>query len=319
MLFISDWYILPLAFLLDFLLGDPRWLPHPVRWMGRAIEAAEPVFRRRFSDPRRAGLWFALALIGATLLIGVCVLMLARTVHPSLGAMVEILMIYYSISAFSLRREALGVMKALNNGGPATAKARLAMIVGRDVAPLDDEGIRRATLETVAENFVDGVLSPLFWAGIGGAPLALAYKMVNTLDSMVGYKDETYRDFGRASALIDDLANHLPARLAVPVITGAVFLIKGNAKQAWAIGFRDGRKHSSPNAGFPEAAFAGALGVRLGGPNLYGGVRVEKPYIGEGFGPVGRDHVTGACDLLIVSSLVAVFTAMTLAHLVSML
>ncbi|GAB6097574.1 adenosylcobinamide-phosphate synthase CbiB [Desulfatiferula olefinivorans] len=319
MFFISDWYILPLAFLLDFLLGDPRWLPHPVRWMGRAIERFEPVFRRRFPDARRAGLLFALSLIVSTLLICGLSLLLARAVHPALGAVVEIVMIYYSISAFSLRREALGVMAALSGSGLDGAKARLAMIVGRDVEPLDEEGVRRATLETVAENFVDGVLSPLFFAGIGGAPLALTYKMINTLDSMVGYKDDTYADFGRASARIDDLANYVPARLAVPVVAAAVFLKKGNWKQAWTTAMRDGHRHSSPNAGFPEAAFAGALTVRLGGPNLYGGVLVDKPYIGDGFGPVGEDHVNAACDLLVVSSALSVFVAMTLAHLVGML
>lgn len=319
MIFISDWYILPAAFLLDFLLGDPHNWPHPVRWMGKGIEAFEPVFRKKVKNTRLAGVLFALSLIVLTFILSGLAIGLAGVVHPVLGTCVEITMLYYAISAFSLRKEALGVLEALELQGLGAAKKRLAMIVGRDVEPLDDEGVRRAALETVAENFVDGVLSPLFWAGIGGAPLAMAFKMVNTLDSMVGYKDETYIDFGWASARIDDLFNFIPARLSVPVIAFAVYLRKGNWKQAWDTGWSQGRNHKSPNAGYPEASFAGALGVRLGGPNVYGGVLVDKPFIGSEFGPVSGLHLRQACKLLVVSSLVAVFVAMSLAHLVSML
>ncbi|MBU1169152.1 MAG: adenosylcobinamide-phosphate synthase CbiB [Proteobacteria bacterium] len=318
MIFISDWYILPAAFLLDFLLGDPLWMPHPVRWMGKAIEAFEPRFRAKIKNTRLAGLFFAFALISMTFVIGLMVLGLAGAVNPCFGKAIEIMMLYFAISAFSLKREALGVLTTLQGQGLVAAKKRLAMIVGRDVEPLDEEGVTRAALETVAENFVDGVLSPLFWAGIGGAPLAMAYKMVNTLDSMVGYKDETYKDFGWASATIDDLFNYIPARLSLLVISLSVWLGKGDWKQAWDIGLTQGRNHSSPNAGFPEACFAGALEVRLGGPNIYGGVSVDKPYIGSGFGPVTGKHLEQACTLLIRSSFVAVFVAMTLAHLVSL-
>lgn len=318
-MFISDWYILPLVFMLDIILGDPRWLFHPIRWMGKGIEAFEPVFRGKFKDLRLAGMAFALTLIMLTFIICIITMKIASAIAPIVGTCVEVLMLYFCISACSLKQEALAVLNALEREGLEAAKKRLAMIVGRDVAPLDEEGVRRAALETVAENFVDGVLSPLFWAGIGGAPLAMVYKMVNTLDSMVGYKNETYMEFGRASAKIDDLFNYIPARLSVPVIAVAVFLGKGNWKQTLEVGKREGQNHASPNAGYPEAAFAGALEVRLGGPNIYGGSLVDKPYIGKDFPGVSGDHVRKACSLLSHSSLVAVFVAMTLAHVMAMI
>ncbi|MCP4219427.1 MAG: cobalamin biosynthesis protein CobD, partial [bacterium] len=182
------------------------------------------------------------------------------------------------------------------------AKGKLSYIVGRDVENLSEDGIAGAALETVAENLVDGVVAPLFYAAIGGAPLAMAYKMVNTLDSMVGYKNEKYLHFGKASARIDDLLNYIPARLSIPVIGLAAQFLAGRGKDAIVTAIREGRNHSSPNAGYPEAAFAGTLGVRLGGPNYYDGVLVEKPYIGKKFGIVRAGHIKKACDLMILSS-----------------
>lgn len=319
MVFISDWYVLPLAFLFDLLMGDPRWLFHPVRWMGKGIETLEPVFRKKIIDPRKAGLILALTLIFSTFAASLLVLNIVNAVSPLLGTILEVLMLYFCLSSCSLRKEALGVLEALEKHGLEPAKKRLAMIVGRDVEPLDEEGVCRAALETVAENFVDGVLSPLFWAGLGGAPLAMAYKMVNTLDSMVGYKNETYIEFGWASARIDDIANYIPSRLSVLVIAVAVYLTKGDWKKTLDTGKNEGRNHASPNAGYPEAAFAGALGVKLGGPNLYGGIMMEKPYIGKDGSGVSGGHVRQACSLLQVSTLVAVFTAMTLAHIMTLI
>ncbi len=317
MFFISEWYVLPVAFFLDLIIGDPYRLPHPVRWMGKGIEKLEPWFRKNMSGSEIAGLFFAFTLIGAAWGIAGSVLFLVSSVSLFAGSLVEIILIYYCISALSLKKAALDVTRALREEGLSLAKKRLAFIVGRDVEKLDDEGVSRAALETVAENLVDGVISPLFWAGIGGAPFAIAYKMINTLDSMVGYKNEKYREFGMVSAKIDDLANYIPARISVCIITVAAWFLGFDWKSAFRTAVVDGRNHSSPNAGYPEAAFSGALKVRLGGPNYYGDQLVTKPYIGDGFGPVSMDAVTRACRLMICSAWSALVVSMAIAHIVA--
>ena len=317
MLFISDWTILPAAFLLDFLLGDPLWLPHPVRWMGTGIEKLEPRFRQKIRNTKIAGLLFAAALIVSTWVLAAFVLIIARSVHPFAGKIIEIIMIYYAISAFSLKKAAMDVYHALQGPGLAAAREKLSHIVGRDVAHLDEESVLRAAVETVGENLVDGVISPLFWAGIGGAPLAMAFKMVNTLDSMVGYKNDEYVDFGMVSAKVDDAANFIPARISVLIIAFSAAVLKYKGREAMETGFKEGKNHASPNAGFPEAAFAGALGVCLGGGSVYEGIMVDKPRLGKGGGPVKRADLLKACRLMLVSSAAAVFMAMTLAHMMS--
>ncbi len=301
--------VIPCAFLADLVLGDPRWLPHPIRWMGKAIEKLEPRFRRLRLVPVQSGLLFAFALIGATWLLVSLVLWLAALIHPGLSLVLEILLVYFALSTRSLESAAMGVHAALVKGDLETAKKRLAMIVGRDVTDLPEAGVARAAVETVAENLVDGVVSPLFFAAIGGAPLAMAYKMVNTLDSMVGYKNSRYWEFGRAAAKIDDAANFLPARLSVPFIALAAQLLNRNGKRTFLTAMKEGEKHTSPNAGFPEAAFAGALGVWLGGPNIYGGQTVNKPVIGYRFGPANPDHIRQACHFMMLAASLWMFGA----------
>jgi adenosylcobinamide-phosphate synthase len=296
------WYVLPIAYVSDLAIGDPGCLPHPVRWMGKAIETAEARFRKFPIPLSISGLLFALFLIFSTWILTLILLRVAGCIHPVIKGILEILLIYYSISVRSLESSAMAVYGALRNGDVSTAKEKLAMIVGRDVAPLSEEGMIRASVETVAENLVDGVISPLFYAAVGGAPLAIAYKMINTLDSMVGYKNEKYEKFGKASARIDDLANYIPARLSVFVIALAAEFISCSGIRALKTGFYEGRRHSSPNSGYPEAAFAGVLDVRLGGPNSYGGQWVSKPYIGEKFGNVTINDIPRACDIMILSS-----------------
>ena len=183
------------------------------------------------------------------------------------------------------------------------ARQKVALVVGRDVDQYDEEEIARATVETVAENLVDGVIAPLFFAAVGGAPLAMAYKMTNTLDSMVGYKNETYFQFGKASARIDDLLNYIPSRVSVLVISLASWVLSGMGKRTLKIAVMEGAHHSSPNAGYAEAAFAGALAVKLNGPNQYAGKWVDKPYIGVRFGKSLPGHIKKACDLMLLSSL----------------
>ncbi|MBI9085123.1 MAG: cobalamin biosynthesis protein CobD [Desulfobacterales bacterium] len=297
------WYIIPLAFALDLAVGDPHGAPHPVRWMGRAIGALEPRFRALPLPLTVTGLLFAVSLVAAVWILTWAVVWAAGTLHPALGAAVTLVAVYFCISTRDLAGSALAVDRALKDGGLVAAREKLAMIVGRDVRQLDETAVARAAVETVAENLVDGVMAPLFFAALGGAPLAMAYKMVNTLDSMVGYKNERYREFGRGAARIDDGANFIPARLSVPVIALAAWILGGPWRRALKTGFSQGRHHASPNAGFPEAAFAGALGVRLGGPNVYHGRIVDKPYIGKSFGDVRPTDIHRACRLMSVAAL----------------
>lgn len=301
---ILPWLALPTAFALDAVVGDPRWLPHPVRWMGRAIEVAEPFFRRHFPREIWAGLFFALALIFGCWALSALTIGLAYRVHGLLGFLVETVLLFYCLSARSLAQAGMEIHQLLAAGQVDQARTQVAMIVGRDVERYQADDIARATVETVAENVVDGVLSPLFFAALGGAPLAIAYKMVNTLDSMVGYKNPRYLLFGRAAARIDDVANFLPARLAVLLIGLAARILVGlSGRQALVTAWREGTHHASPNAGYPEAAFAGALGVQLNGPNYYHGVLVEKPFIGVGLGRVGLHHIQQACRLMTTTAL----------------
>jgi adenosylcobinamide-phosphate synthase len=298
----SSLFILPAAFLADLLLGDPENLPHPVRWMGTAIERLEPRFRRLPLPTTACGLLFALGLASGTWVLTGLLLRLAQILHPMLKVGLEAVCIYYCISARSLNDAAMGVSRCLEQNDLNAAKAKVARIVGRDVANYRAEDVARAAVETVAENSVDGVLAPFFFAAIGGAPLAMTYKMINTLDSMVGYKDDQYLLFGKGSARLDDIFNYLPARLAIPVIALASQLLSAKGARAWQTALREGTNHASPNAGLPEAAFAGALAVKLNGPNFYNGHLVDKPYIGVGFGKTGIGHIKKACDLMILSS-----------------
>jgi len=293
------------AFIMDFFSGDPPSLPHPIRWMGHAIARWEPSFRSRDADLTRSGLTFTVVMVGGTWCLSFMLLKAALAFSPLFGAVIEILMVYFCLATRSLYDAAQAVGKALRRKDLASARRRVAMIVGRETDRLDEEGVRRATVETVAENLVDGIVAPLLYAVMGGGPLAMAYKMVNTLDSMVGYKNERYRDFGKAAARFDDLANWLPARLTVPLVALAAAFLNGRWRSVFVLAWRDGQKHTSPNAGLPEAAFAGVLAVRLGGPNRYHGVMVAKPWIGSAFGPVRAGDISRACDLMLLTAVLA--------------
>lgn len=299
-------FTLPAAMTLDTLVGDPPRLPHPVRWMGRAIAKGEPLFRKLPGPGKAAGAIFAITLILVTWSMAFVLLRWCYGLHPLLGAGLEIVLLFYCLSARSLERAAMEIFDILKQNDIPTARARLALIVGRDVTRYESNDIARAAVETVAENFVDGVLSPLFFAVLGGAPLAMAYKMVNTLDSMIGYKTPRYMDFGWAAARIDDLANFIPARLSVLLIAlSAHLLFPQNGTRALRTAVADGSRHSSPNAGYPEAAFAGVLEIRMGGPNVYHGIMVEKPYIGASFGATRPAHIQKACQLMMVTTLIS--------------
>jgi len=297
-------YIIPAAFILDLALGDPIILPHPIRWLGRIITAGEPFFRNLRVKLSISGALFAISLIAGTWTLTFVLMKTAQYIHPLVKAGVEILIIYYCISIRSLESSAMAVFRVLTQTRLHDARAKVSLIVGRDVENLNPEGISRATVETVGENLVDGVISPLFYAAIGGAPLAMAYKMINTLDSMIGYKNDKYRDFGKVAARIDDIANFIPARFSVPVISLAAQIIDGKGARTFQTALTEGANHTSPNAGYSEAAFAGALGVRLGGPNYYHGRLLSKPYLGIPFNQINRNHIKKACDLMMLSALI---------------
>ncbi|MBW2603298.1 MAG: cobalamin biosynthesis protein CobD [Deltaproteobacteria bacterium] len=296
--------ILPAAFVLDLLIGDPIRFPHPVRWMGKAITAAEPVFRRLPAGPTLSGAMFSISLIACTWFMTLLLVTAADMFHPFARTGVEILIIYYSISVRSLSDSAMAVYRYLKKGRLRQARNSLAMIVGRDVHKLNESQIAQAAVETVGENLVDGVISPLFFAAVGGAPLAMAYKMINTLDSMVGYKNVTYQRFGKPSARIDDVANFLPSRLSIFVIAISAQILNGKGTRSFKIAVTQGANHTSPNAGYSEAGFAGTLGIRLGGPSTYNGDLISKPYICEYLDKTAPDHIKKACDLMMLSSLI---------------
>ncbi len=309
-------YVLITAFILDLILGDPRHLPHPVVGMGKAIQFFEPRFRRMFKNPLTAGIFFTGFLVGTVYGMAWILTGWALWIHPLLGAGVQTVLLFYCFSIKGLKDAAMAVAASLSIKDLKTARKKLSLIVGRDTRTLDESGVTRAAVETVAENFVDGFLAPLFWALVLGVPGAVAYKMINTLDSMVGYQNKTYQLFGRASARLDDAANFIPARLSVFVIAfAAACLPKISGTGAWRTGWSEGRRHKSPNAGFPEAAFAGALRIRLGGPSTYHGRRVDKPYIGSGFNDPDISAVDAACQLMQTASIIGLLGSLGLTAL----
>ncbi|MEJ2183753.1 MAG: adenosylcobinamide-phosphate synthase CbiB [Nitrospirota bacterium] len=279
-----------LAFLLDAALGDPRWLPHPVRLMGRAVAWLEGRLRGAMRQRLRLAGVVLVALVVGGVLAGASLLMgLLRLPQGGPWAVAaSAAVVWLASSTLALRGLIQSVGAVFKSASLGEARAALSHIVGRDVSALDRDGVERAAIETLAENASDGVIAPLFYLALGGVPLALAYKAVNTLDSMVGYRNERYGELGWAAARLDDLANYVPARLTgLLLVAAAALLPGGRAGRALATFLRDGRAHKSPNSGMPEAAMAGALGVRLGGPSTYGGLLVEKPFIG---GEMGGDY-----------------------------
>jgi adenosylcobinamide-phosphate synthase len=294
------------GYLLDLCLGDPPGWPHPVRWLGLLITFWET----RLYQPRvLPGLLFWLAVTVTSLAAVLAALLLSAGLGSLAQGAVAAYLIYAGLATRSLHLECQKVEEALDRGSLEEARKNLGMIVGRETAHLEEADIRRATLETLAENLSDGVIAPLFYTLLAGVPGLVLYKAANTMDSMVGYKNERYERFGKVAARLDDVLNFLPARLTAWLMC----LVAGPAgldrQQAWRILKRDGDKAASPNAGRPEAALAGALGVRLGGPNIYFGRLVDKPYIGDPGPALSQGHYQEALVLLYgVSALMAAFT-----------
>ena len=283
-------FSLLLGFCLDLLFGDPHWMPHPVRAMGALIAGLERPLRAVFPKTAKgeliAGVFLVVLTAGISTAAAVLLLWLCAQIHPWLAFAAETLLCYQLLAARSLRDESVKVYKALRDGTLHDARKAVSMIVGRDTDRLDETGVAKAAVETVAENTSDGVIAPLLFMAIGGAPLGVLYKSINTMDSMVGYKNDRYLYFGRAAAKLDDLVNFIPARLAGILLCLAARPAGFDGKNAWKIFWRDRKNHKSPNSAHTEAAAAGALDVQLAGSSYYFGQLVVKPTIGDPLRPV---------------------------------
>jgi adenosylcobinamide-phosphate synthase len=306
---------LVLGFLLDQLLGDPPGWPHPVRWIGGLMQFLEPLLRRMF--PERLGGVVLLVLVAGT--AGGAswgLLELAGLMHPAVQLLVATLLVYQGLAARSLARETEAVITPCRKQDWPEARLRLGRIVGRDTEGIPPEEMYRACIETVAENTTDAVVAPLLYCGLFGPAGLWVFKAVSTLDSMVGYRNARYRYFGTASARADDVANLLPARLTWLLLALSALLTGRRAWPALRIGWRDGRKHPSPNSAWAEATMAGALGVQLGGAASYQGVRSEKPHLGDPIQPLTVQIVQHAIRLMLVTAWLAlVIVALPLAWL----
>jgi len=285
------------GFLLDLLLGDPQTWPHLVRGLGALIAALEQALYA-LGNKRRAGALLVICVSLVSLALPALGLYLAFRLSPWLYLALETLLCWQLLAVKSLKQESGKVWVALQNNDLPKARAHLAMIVGRDTAALDAAAVARAAVETVAENTSDGVAAPLFYLALGGFPLACWYKAVNTMDSIIGYRNERYLDFGRSAAKLDDALNYLPSRLCALLMIFAARLCRLDAVNARRVWQRDRRKHASPNAGQTEAVMAGALRLRLGGDASYFGRLHERPYLGDDLRPVEPEDIISAQKLL---------------------
>ena len=304
------------GFVLDTLFGDPAWLPHPVVYMGKAISALEKFLRARLPRTPQGellgGRILAFCLPVGTFALTSLVCLGAARLSPWLGLAVQMFWCGQALAAKGLAQESTNVYRELCKPDLPAARKAVSRIVGRDTENLTLEGVTKAAVETVAENASDGVIAPLLYMLLGGAPLALTYKAINTMDSMVGYKNETYLYFGRAAAKLDDLANYLPSRIAALLWVAAAALTGNDAKGAMRIWRRDRRNHASPNSAQTESACAGALGVQLAGPAYYFGEYYPKPTIGDALRPIEPEDICRANRMMYAESLLALVLGLLL-------
>ncbi|MEW6408864.1 MAG: adenosylcobinamide-phosphate synthase CbiB [Nitrospirota bacterium] len=312
-----------IAYLLDIAFGDPRWLPHPVVCIGRGIGVLEKMLRsyaKNALPEKIGGAIIAVVVIAGTYILSTIFITVSYRISDISGTVVTIFLAYTTLATRSLGDVAYKIIYSLKERSISEARKNLSMIVGRDTESLEEKEILRASVESIAENTSDGIVAPLLYLAVGGVPAAMAYKAVNTLDSMLGYKNERYINIGWASARIDDIVNFIPARITGVLIAASVFVLSlirrlkpastsfsrfslPTSHFSLKIMLSDGRKHPSPNAGIPEAAMAGALGVRLGGEASYSGIKDFKPYIGEGMNTLDASKVEDAVRIMYTSSL----------------
>lgn len=297
------------GFILDFIFGDPAWIYHPVRIIGKGIELGERLLRRISGEKHltAAGAVLWLMIAGLSFLFPLGILLLARKIHPGLCFALESFWCFQILAARSLCRESGKVYDRLQENDLPGARRAVSMIVGRDTESLTEEGVTKAAVETVAENTSDGVTAPLIYLMIGGAPLGFLYKAVNTMDSMLGYKNDRYLYFGRVPAGMDDIFNYIPARLTALLMIAAAYLTGLDGKNAWKIYKRDRKKHASPNAAQTESVCAGALRVQLAGDAVYFGKLYKKEFIGDSLRPIEPQDIRRTQRLMYVTALLVLF------------
>lgn len=301
---------LVLGFSIDLVLGDPRWLPHPIRLFGTLISRGEKHFNSG-NHLKVNGSIFTLLLVALTwTFFHIVAISCSQT--PVLQVIVSTVFVFYGLANRTLVSEVMAVGRKLSAEGLEAGRKQLGYIVGRDTSALTENKVRVAALETLSENLSDGVIAPLFYFALGGIPAMMAYKMVNTLDSMIGYKNERYLHFGWCAARLDDLANFIPARLTALIMIMVTLSLNG-----FRFVCKYGNKHASPNSGYPEAALAGILNCRLGGPNTYGGIVVEKPYIGHNDRGLTRVDMIKACGVNMAASVAMLVLVATFIWLVN--
>ncbi len=297
------------GFILDLLFGDPHWLPHPICLIGNLIGFLEKNLRRLLAPGKTAlfigGALMVVIVLVITFAVPYAVLALAESVSPWLRFALETIMCYQIFATKCLRDESMKVYTALHSGDLADARVKLSWIVGRDTQNLDAAEVTKGAVETVAENTADGIIAPMLYMFIGGAPLAFLYKGINTMDSMVGYKNDKFIYFGRCAAKLDDLANLIPARITGLVMIVASYFLNLNARGAWKIFWRDRYNHLSPNSAMTESVTAGALDIQLGGDHFYFGKLVHKDTIGDDIRPVRPDDIIAANNLLYMTAVIS--------------
>lgn len=293
------------AYVMDLIFGDPRSFPHPVIYIGKLISFLEEQVRKVAKTPKAlkiGGAFLTFFTVLITYLLAIGILVLAKSISLYLFYFLNVVLMWTCLATKSLQGESMKVFHALAANDLARARINLSYIVGRDTRELGEEEIAKATVETVAENTADGIIAPLFYLFIGGAPLALAYKAINTMDSMIGYKNEKYLNLGWAAAKLDDLANFIPARITGIFLVVAAFFLKLNFRGSYKVFMRDRCNHLSPNCGYPEAAAAGALDIQLGGTHTYFQQIVYKPTIGDDIKPVEMDDIRRTVKMMYLAS-----------------
>lgn len=295
------------GFVLDLIVGDPYWMPHPIRLIGNLISKTERFLRKENDNDKKElklGEWMVLIVLATTFSVAALVLGGAYWIHPYLGVFVEGIMTYQILATKCLKVESMKVYERLKANDLSGARKTVSMIVGRDTQALTEEGVAKAAIETVAENTSDGIIAPMLYMAIGGPVMGFVYKAINTMDSMIGYKNDKYLYFGRAAAKLDDVVNYIPSRISAYLMIIAAFLSgkEYSGKRAFYIYCRDNRKHASPNSAQTEAACAGALGIRLAGDASYFGKIVKKPFIGDAIRPVEYEDIRRANHLMYMTA-----------------
>lgn len=297
------------GFILDLIFGDPHWLPHPICLIGNLIGFLEKNLRRLLAPGKTAlllgGALMVVIVLSLSFAVPYAVLMLAEQVNPWLRFALETIMFYQIFATKCLRDESMKVYTALHNNDLEDARVKLSWIVGRDTKELTAEEVTKGAVETVAENTADGIIAPMFYMFIGGAPLAFLYKGINTMDSMVGYKNDKFLYFGRCAAKLDDVANLIPARITGILMILASYFLNMNAAGAWKIFWRDRYNHLSPNSAMTESVTAGALNIQLGGDHYYFGKLVHKDTIGDNIRPVVAEDIVAVNNLLYMTAVIS--------------